>query len=348
MRTVFVIIVVFGGLCLATGAFAQVQPQTQKIGPPALPTAQDGVPRAPALSLSGQAPTASALTNPGAVQNAADPQPKTPEQMEAYIRERAFDAALTGLMPLKPEDVRKLLETYDKTRQAVETPIYPYPEPEVVVETVSLDPGVRPPEIKVAPGHVTTVTLLDITGAPWPIRDISWAGDFEIIQPGEGENVIRVTPMSEFAFGNMSIRLLTLKTPITFMIKTHRDKVQYRFDARIPEYGPNARAPLIEGSDKLAAGGDKAIGTVLEGIVPEGAVKLEVSGVDSRTSAYLYNKTTYVRTPLTLLSPGWTSSASSADGMKVYALTDAPVLLLSDQGQMIRARISGGDSSHGE
>ena len=47
--------------------------------------------------------------------------------------------------------------------------------------------------------------------------------------------------------------------------------------------------------------------------------------------------TTYVRTPLTLLSPAWQSSVSSADGMNVYALTNAPVLLLSDGGEFQRA-----------
>ena len=49
--------------------------------------------------------------------------------------------------------------------------------------------------------------------------------------------------------------------------------------------------------------------------------------------------TTYVRTPLTLLSPAWQSSVSSADGMNVYALTAAPVLLLSDGGEFARATL---------
>jgi Putative outer membrane core complex of type IVb secretion len=46
-----------------------------------------------------------------------------------------------------------------------------------------------------------------------------------------------------------------------------------------------------------------------------------------------------VRTPLTLLSPAWNSSVSSADGMTVYEIGDAPVLLMSDNGAMIRARL---------
>ena len=68
--------------------------------------------------------------------------------------------------------------------------------------------------------------------------------------------------------------------------------------------------------------------------------RLDVEGVDGRTSAYRYNDLVYVRTPLTLLSPGWNSSATSADGTRVYEIDDAPVLLLSDRGRMVRARLS--------
>lgn len=258
---------------------------------------------------------------------------------EEEIREEAFKAALTGMFPLKPDEIRTLLEKFDSTQQAVETPIYPYPEPEVVVETVPLDPGSKPPFIKVARGHVSTVSIMDITGAPWPIQDISWAGNFEIVQPESGENIMRITPLSEFAYGNISIRLIDLQTPVLFRIKAARDSIHYRYDARIPDYGPHAETPIIQGGSTLAAG-DSVMGAILDGVPPSDAVKMQVTGVDGRTSAFRVNATTYVRTPLTLLSPGWSSSVSSTDGMNVYAVSNAPVLLLSDRGQVVRAALS--------
>ncbi len=264
---------------------------------------------------------------------------KTPEEIEAEIREEAFEAALQSLMPLRPEEIRKLLEYYDRTQQAVEVPVHPYPRPEVSVINVSLDPGIAPPALRVASGHVTTLNVLDVTGAPWPIHDISWAGNFQIDEPEEGSHVIRIIPLSEFAYGNISVRLLTLKTPITFTLRTHRDVVHYRVDARVPEYGPFANAPLIDAGMSLAAG-DPDITSILDGVPPGGAEKLVVSGVDGRTTAYLFNEMTYVRTPLTLLSPAWDQSVSSADGMKVYAMSETPVLLLSDEGRMMRAYLS--------
>lgn len=259
--------------------------------------------------------------------------------LQEEIRREAFDAATTGMFPLSPDDIRSLLRQYDDTERAAQSPPYDLPTPEVVVQTVSMDPGVPPPVIKTAVGHVTTINMLDMTGAPWPVQDITWAGDFEIVEPEEGGHIIRITPMAKFTYGNMSVRLLTLKTPITFSLRVERDTVHYRVDARVPEFGPFAQAQLMEGSSQLEAG-NSTLTTVLDGVPPTGAVRLAVSGVDGRTTAYKVGPVTYVRTPLTLLSPGWQSSVSSADGMNVYAMDDTPVLLLSDQGNFLRAKLS--------
>lgn len=266
---------------------------------------------------------------------------KSEQQIQDEARREAYDAALQGLLPLRPAEIRELLEHFDKTQESVEVPVYPNPKPEVTVQTVSLDPGAQPVTVKVAHGHVTTLNILDITGAPWPIEDISWAGNFEVIESSasQGSHIIRISPSSEFAYGNMSIRLLTLKTPVIITLETSRETVHYRFDAIIPDYGPNAEAPLIDGGVSLVAG-DRTISTVLEGVAPPESERLVVSGTDGRTSAYRLGGITYVRTPHTLLSPGWTSSVASADGMHVYAIADTPVIILSDSGHMVRARLS--------
>lgn len=268
-----------------------------------------------------------------------DPGAPDAAELQKEIRQEAFDAATTGLFPLSPEDIRSLLKQYDDTERAAQTPPYDVPKAEVSVQTISMDPGVTPPVIKTAVGHVTTVNILDITGAPWPVQDITWAGDFEIVEPEEGGHIIRITPMAKFTYGNMAVRLLTLKTPITFSLRVERDTVHYRVDARVPEYGPFAEAQLLEGGTQLAAG-NTTLTSVLDGVAPSGAVRLDVSGADGRTTAYKMGPVTYVRTPLTLLSPGWQSSVSSADGMNVYALEETPVLLLSDQGRFLRAKLS--------
>lgn len=301
----------------------------------ALPAGGDLAPRSPGMEL----PVNDALIPGGMGDGTAAAPQRSEEDIQAEIREDAFNAALTGILPLEPAEIRKVLERYDRTLEASEIPIYAYPEPEVVVKNVSLDPGVRPVEIKLATGHVTTLNVVDVSGAPWPIQDVTWAGNFEIVQPEPGGHVVRITPMSEFAYGNISVRLSELKTPITFVLKAHRDAVYYRIDARLPEYGPMATPPIMDGGITIAAG-SATMTSVLDGTAPDAAKKLEVSGVDGRTTAFEFNGQVYVRTPLTLLSPAWTGSIKSADGMNVYTLERAPVLLLSEQGRMVRARLS--------
>ncbi len=268
---------------------------------------------------------------------------KTPQQLEEEIRNQAFEAALQGLLPLRPEEIRILLERYDRTQESVETPIYPPPKPLSVVETLAMDPGSAPTTIKTALGHITTVNFIDITGKPWPVEGVSWAGDFDVmetaVEEDKGVNILRITPRNDFARGNMSIKMVGLATPIIIVLATDKDEVHYRFDATVPQNGPLAEIPLIDHGITLTAGRADISG-LLQGIIPTSAGKLNVTGVDGRTSAYTYNGLTYLRTPLTLLSPGWSSSVASADGMRVYEIPNTPVVLLSDKGKMTRAQIS--------
>jgi len=277
--------------------------------------------------------------------------PQSPEEMQALMEEEAaeqrrrleeqtFEAALKQLLPLKPDQIRRTLEEFQISREAAETPIT-VPEPKQVVQTVSLDTADAPVVIKLAPGYITTVTILDSSGAPWPIQDVGWAGKFDVVPPEQGGHIIRITPSSAHGMGNMSVRLVDLITPVVIQMQTNMEEVHYRFDARIPKPGPLAKTPLIEyGGLKAVAGRDDHLMSFLEGTAPAGAIRLTVEGADGRTIAWKIEDKVYLRTPLTLLSPGWDSSVSSADGMTVYTINNAPVVLLSDNGRMVRANIT--------
>ena len=265
---------------------------------------------------------------------------KTPEELEAEMREDAFKAASGSLMPLRPDEIRRIKELADENKLAVETPILPAPKPESTFTQISLDPGQAPVELKTAMGNVTTLSILDATGQPWPIQDISWAGNFEVLQPEQGSNILRITPMSEFAFGNVSMRLIGLTPPVIFTLKTDRRSVQVRADVQIPQNGPNATpAPIQAAPSITTAAGDIGMTQILEGVPPAEANKMTISGVDGRTTAYEVGGLTFLRTPYTLLSPAWNASVRSADGTNVYAMNFAPVLLLSDKGQLRKARL---------
>ncbi len=266
---------------------------------------------------------------------------KSARELEDSFRSEAFDTALKMLLPLKPSEIRTLLEHFDRTVESTELPVHPYPRPELTVKDISLDPGVTPQIVKMAFGYVTTISMLDSSGQPWPIEEISWVGDFTIEESAvyKKTHMLRVSPDSKFAHGNISMRLVGLNAPVIMTFETNRDVVHYRFDAVIPQDGPGAETPLIDPGVTLTSG-DPDMSIALSGVIPSDADVLDVTGVDGRTTAYIYNGLTYVRTPLTLLSPGWDSSVTSADGTKVYALEDTPVILLSDRGRMVRAYLT--------
>ncbi len=266
------------------------------------------------------------------------------EEQAGEVREKAFDAAIKSLMPMTPEEIRKTLDAFKVNREAAEQPVA-IPEPKIYVGSVSLDPGAKPLVIQMSAGYVTTFTISDVTGAPWPIQDISFAGDFEIIPPEEGGNVIRITPLTGHGKGNMSIRLVDLRTPVIFTLNTQLEVAHYRFEAQVPENGPLADVPIIEvGGIKTVADSSDLI-RFLDGRVPDDAEGLFVDGVDGRTRAWNMNGRVVLRTPLKLLSPGWDNSVSSGDGTRVYSLNDAPVLLLSDRGKITQVHLSTGDIS---
>lgn len=256
---------------------------------------------------------------------------------EEHNRE-SYSRASTGLLPLSPDQVRDFMRRMETTQEAAQAPFAGPPKPEVKINTLSLDPGVDPPVINLSAGYVTTINMVDLTGEPWPILDVGVGGSFEVTPTQAGSHVVRVMPLTRLATGNLSILLKDLPTPVIFRLSSGGSTVHMRYDARVPKLGPNAKPPLIAGGRGVSAG-DATIVAILENAPPQGAKRLKVAGLDARTMAWQLNEKVFLRTPLTLLSPAWNASAASSDGMTVYEIGDAPVLLMSDNGAMVRARL---------
>ncbi|MBI1273799.1 MAG: type IV secretion protein DotH [Alphaproteobacteria bacterium] len=260
------------------------------------------------------------------------------ERAKEKHNDLSYERATMSTLPLSPEQVRAFMRRLETTQEAAVPPTTGAPKGEVKVQTVSLDPGVDPPVVNVAAGYVTTIAMLDSTGEPWPILDVGVGGNFEVSPTAAGTHVVRITPLTRFGDGNISVLLKEFKTPIIFRLVAGGPKVHLRFDARIPMIGPNGKAPLIS-RPRLSAG-DALIMAFLDNAPPRDAKRLKVGGMDTRTMAWSMGEKVFVRTPLTLLSPAWNASVASSDGMTVYEIGDAPVLLLSDNGAMVRARLA--------
>jgi intracellular multiplication protein IcmK len=186
--------------------------------------------------------------------------------------------------------------------------------------------------------------MIDATGQPWPILDVGVGGNFELTPTQAGSHVVRVVPLTRVGQGNLSILLKGLTTPVIFRLNANNNRFHMRFDARVPKMGPDAKTPIIAQSrGTTLVAGDQIITSILENAPPKDAKRLKVGGLDARTMAWRLGEKVYVRTPLTMLSPAWNASISSPDGMTAYEIGDAPVLLMSDNGALVRARLQRDD-----
>ncbi len=253
---------------------------------------------------------------------------------------KSFDRAASGLIPLSPDQIRAFMKKLQQTQEAAQMPYEGTPKGVTRISTLSLDPGTEPPLINLNSGFVTTISIVDATGEPWPILDVGVGGNFEVspTQGGsDGAHVIRIVPLTRVGTGDLSVLLKDLPTPVIFRLSSGGPTVDLRYDARIGRSGPHAK-PQIISRPRLEAG-DEALTLILENAPPESASRLKISGLDARSKAWAVGDKVYVRTPLTLLSPAWNASIASADGTSVYEIGSAPVLLMSDNGALVRAQI---------
>lgn len=254
------------------------------------------------------------------------------------IENRAFEQMKKNLYPLNPEQIVRLKQIYQTNEYAqAATPGTP-PKPTATSQFVNLSPGSTPPVIRLSQGFVSSLVFLDSTGAPWPISayDLGDPNAFNI-QWDKTSNTLMIQAMKLYNYGNLAVRLKGLNTPVMLTLIPGQKAVDYRVDLRVQGYGPNAKTmPMEEGVPPAAS---DLLLHVLDGVPPPGSQRLVVNGGDAR--AWLANEKMYIRTNLTILSPGWIASMTSADGTHAYEMQKSPVLLVSWHGKVMQLKVEG-------
>lgn len=292
---------------------------------------------------SGQAiqPLQVAQTTPAAAAAAAEPpvntQPADVTTTSEQISEAAFNSVTSRLFPLTTTQVVQLRQMYDTSELAkISLPSTP-PRPTATSQFVNLATGSTPPVIRLAQGFVSSLVFLDSTGAPWPLTgyDVGDPQSFNIVW--DKGNTLMIQSKTLYTYGNLAVRLQGLNTPVMMTLIPGQKAVDYRVDLRVQGYGPNANMPTS--GQNLPSGVDSVLLNVLDGVPPPGSKLLDVIGGEAQ--AWSQGSKLYVRTRLTILSPGWVSFMSSADGMNAYEMPMAPVLLVSWHGKVIQLKIEG-------
>jgi len=250
----------------------------------------------------------------------------------------AFDSVKEQIFPLSSEELIRLKQEYQTHEYAKTSPVGTPPKPTATSQFVNLSPGSTPPVIRLSQGFVSSLVFLDSTGAPWPISayDLGDPSAFNIQWDKTGNTLI-IQANNLYTYGNLAVRLRGLNTPVMLTLIPGQKAVDYRVDLRVQGYGPNAKSMPTDNG--LPPSASDILLHVLDGVPPAGSSRLIVSGGDAR--AWLLNEKMFVRTNLTILSPGWLGSMTSADGMHAYEMQKSPVLLVSWHGKVMQLKVEG-------
>lgn len=292
---------------------------------------------------SGQISTTTTSTTVGpppmvSVPPTAGPSAPIPSAEGLNMRDQAFSDTADNLLPLTPDQIRTLHSLFSSTQRAVgEQPGIP-PRPTSTSKIVNLAPGATPPIIRLSAGFVSSLVFLDATGAPLPIDsyDLGDPRSYNI-QWDKKSNMLMVQAITEYKAGNLAVMLRGCNTPVMLTLIPGQRAVDYRVDLRVPCMGPNAVPTAMP--EILPGASNPILLDVLNGVAPVGSRALKIVGRDC--SVWLLNGKIYLRTRLTVLSPGWISTLSSADGMHAYEMQQTPVVLASENGKMVKLTIQG-------
>lgn len=252
--------------------------------------------------------------------------------------EQAFNGMMQQNMPLTPQQVVKLRQMIDASQRAAATPPTVPPKPVSSTVMLNLAPGATPPAIRLAQGYVTSLVFVDSVGSPWPVAayDIGDPKTTNIQWDGKS-NVLLVQASAPYGDSDLVIRLIGLNTPVTLQLVSGQRVVDYRTDIHVAGLGPNSK-DLPMGTP-LPGSASQLLLNVLDGVAPPGSKQLTVTGGDCK--AWLLGDKMYLRTRLTVLSPGWIGRMASPDGMFAYEMQKSSSVLVSQYGEPIELKLEG-------
>lgn len=234
-----------------------------------------------------------------------------------------------GNLQLTPEQINqlKILQLEKERARAM-----PYPNAaEPVVRTLPLDlsPGKKPPALRLSMGMQTSVVFSDAAGNAWMIDKVSLnrtlfsdgraesAGATADVRP---TNVLTLEPLTAVPYGNVTVTLKGMTTPIILILTAGQNQVDARVDAKVPGHNPDAyvAASYISSPQK-----DEYLGYFLDGVPPTGAKRLQVSGGTS-SEAWTFNGHTYLKTSADVQFPAYLHGAKSTTGVNIYRFAGKP------------------------
>jgi intracellular multiplication protein IcmK len=249
-----------------------------------------------------------------------------------------------GGLYLSPAQIREMHRQVDEMgRAAAEDTSGRPPRAETSSVKASLTPGSTPPVMRIYMNYPTSLVVVDSAGNPWPIEN--WAGgssSIEVKRPLAKDSpesasltITPRTPTGKFTHGGLTLYLKGLAIPVSLTYVGGQPVVDQRLEVRIPSRGPNTSAPVSVGVGPAA---NPSLLSLLDGVAPQGATTLKVTSGNAQAWS-IGNNRMLIRTPLTVISPGYISGMRSADGTNVYEMEQVTELRAINGGQIVSVSI---------
>lgn len=237
--------------------------------------------------------------------------------------------------PLDPGQVREYLR---RTRDVQEASRLPAPRSgQIRSRRISLDPGAGIETLFLYPNYVSTIRILDASGAPWPIigHMVGNQQYFQVQRPEsktEPGNLIMVSPMTTAGNTNLTLILQSPSgrqvAPLSLQLQVsanNANRSDVITELRLNKRGPLAPAPgVIAGPQFLSS--DLMV-SILDGTPPRSA--LPVKSSESDVEIWAIGEMYYIRSPRKLIWPAYTKAVNSGGDMFAYELPQVSRILLS-------------------
>ena len=288
------------------------------------------------------------VTDPEGPQKMALDKPKDgePEQKgpskKGTLEDPDYIMAIESLHLLSPEQLRDMKRRAEERDLAIADRNPPDSTTRTI--PVTMRPGTAPATILLSDNYLTALTLIDSEGAPWPIA-VAQPGNPELFEvtiagkdqatdaAGDGtaqafksqQNVLILTPRQKYAASNLFIMPVGASAPIMLDLRTTREISYFNASLVVDERGPMAKDIV---ASRPAVPVDSGImRRVLDGAgaLAQGARQITVTGAPD-TTAFIVGSQMYLRTPYTLVFPGWIADIKGR-GMRVYEMNANASLL---------------------
>lgn len=242
-------------------------------------------------------------------------------EMERKVKE------LTDLQ-MTPEQVRQVKTLFLDQQRAAATPYPVIAEPVTRSLNMSMTPGVAPPVLRLSAGMLSTIVFTDAAGNPWDIKSVALNrsqfsdGVTQGLTSNSNDdnrsinNILTLEPLNPASYGNVSVTLEGLATPVIFTLSTGQNKVDVRVDARIPSINPFATSSNSSLPARISTSIDDTTLLFVDGTPPVEAIAYIVS--DKLIEAWKFGEDLIVRTDSKIIFPAYSSAVTSTSGMSVY------------------------------